>query len=202
MKGGNRFLRKGSSLKRASALRFDLQNTRPGIIEKAELQIYVNRVDRLGGDPFIDLWGSNEDGWSDSADRSMPTEDVSIVTHETNLTGSTWLTFDVTSFIAYQKLRADNQLASFLLKGHQTPPSEAGEIAAQATENSPVEAIWASTSGRTGVAAYAATSDGTVHHPSAIASTGGSNPHNNMQPYLGVSFIICVTGGEFPQRNG
>lgn len=114
-----------------AALRFDLQNTRPGIVQKAELQIYVNRVDRLGGDPFIDLWGSNDDGWSDSADRSMPAEDVSIVSHETNLTASTWLTFDVTSFIRAQKLRADNRLASFLLKGHQTPPSGAGEIAAQ-----------------------------------------------------------------------
>lgn len=31
-------------------------------------------------------------------------------------------------------------------------------------------------------------------HASAITSAGGSQPHNNMQPYLCVSFIIAVYG--------
>lgn len=31
------------------------------------------------------------------------------------------------------------------------------------------------------------------------AATGGSQPHNNMQPYLGLSYIIC-TQGLFPTR--
>jgi microcystin-dependent protein len=34
----------------------------------------------------------------------------------------------------------------------------------------------------------------------AIGLAGGNQPHNNMQPYLAVSFIIC-TAGIFPPRN-
>ncbi len=30
-----------------------------------------------------------------------------------------------------------------------------------------------------------------------IDQAGGSQPHNNMQPYLGLNFIICLFG-EFP----
>ncbi|WP_317195601.1 phage tail protein [Echinicola shivajiensis] len=33
-----------------------------------------------------------------------------------------------------------------------------------------------------------------------IANNGGSQPVNNMQPYLGINFIICVQG-IFPPRN-
>ena len=33
-----------------------------------------------------------------------------------------------------------------------------------------------------------------------IGVTGGSQPHNNMQPYLGVNYIICMEG-IFPSRN-
>jgi microcystin-dependent protein len=35
--------------------------------------------------------------------------------------------------------------------------------------------------------------------PQAISSTGSSMPHNNVQPYLMLTFIICLTG-IFPQR--
>lgn len=33
-----------------------------------------------------------------------------------------------------------------------------------------------------------------------IANTGGSQPHNNMQPYLGMNYVICLEG-IFPSRN-
>ena len=36
--------------------------------------------------------------------------------------------------------------------------------------------------------------------PQALGITGGSQPHNNMQPYLAVSFIIALQG-IFPPRN-
>jgi microcystin-dependent protein len=36
--------------------------------------------------------------------------------------------------------------------------------------------------------------------PQAVAPTGGSQPHNNMQPYLGLLFIIALQG-VFPSRN-
>ncbi|HHY74364.1 MAG TPA: phage tail protein [Bacillus bacterium] len=35
----------------------------------------------------------------------------------------------------------------------------------------------------------------------AINPTGGSQPHNNMQPYLALNFIICIEYGEFPARD-
>lgn len=40
----------------------------------------------------------------------------------------------------------------------------------------------------------------TVLNPATISPTGGSQPHNNMQPYLGVNYIICLDG-VFPSRN-
>ncbi len=33
-----------------------------------------------------------------------------------------------------------------------------------------------------------------------IGNTGGSQPHNNMQPYLGMNYVICLEG-IFPSRN-
>jgi microcystin-dependent protein len=36
--------------------------------------------------------------------------------------------------------------------------------------------------------------------PTALAMFGGSQPHNNMQPYLGVLFIIALQG-IYPQRS-
>jgi microcystin-dependent protein len=41
--------------------------------------------------------------------------------------------------------------------------------------------------------------DGTMN-AQALAITGGSQPHNNMQPYLVVNFIIAMQG-VFPPRN-
>jgi microcystin-dependent protein len=46
---------------------------------------------------------------------------------------------------------------------------------------------------------YDATSNVTMS-PLAIGVTGGSLPHNNMQPYLVLNYIICLQG-VFPQRS-
>lgn len=35
--------------------------------------------------------------------------------------------------------------------------------------------------------------------PMALSVTGGSQPHNNMQPFIAQNFIICLQG-EFPSR--
>jgi microcystin-dependent protein len=37
-------------------------------------------------------------------------------------------------------------------------------------------------------------------HPNAVTPTGGSQPHDNMQPYLTINFIIAMQG-IFPSRN-
>jgi microcystin-dependent protein len=40
----------------------------------------------------------------------------------------------------------------------------------------------------------------TTFSPVAIGNTGGSQPHDNMQPYLALNFCICLNG-IFPSRN-
>ena len=42
--------------------------------------------------------------------------------------------------------------------------------------------------------------NGVLMSPSTIAPSGGSQPHENMQPYLCVNFIIALEG-VFPSRN-
>lgn len=39
----------------------------------------------------------------------------------------------------------------------------------------------------------------TTLHPAVIAPYGGDQPHNNMQPYLAMTFIIALQG-VYPQR--
>lgn len=47
---------------------------------------------------------------------------------------------------------------------------------------------------------YAPAGATTAMAANAIAAAGGSQPHNNMAPYLGISFIISLFG-EFPQQS-
>ena len=47
---------------------------------------------------------------------------------------------------------------------------------------------------------YAAASDGTVMNPQMIGVAGGSQPHQNMQPYLVLNYCIALEG-IFPSRN-
>ena len=49
-------------------------------------------------------------------------------------------------------------------------------------------------------AIYRPTSDGSALNPQSISLAGGSQPHNNMQPYLVISFSIALQG-IFPSRN-
>jgi len=64
--------------------------------------------------------------------------------------------------------------------------------------DTPAGGSWASTPVRGGTKVYGGTPDTTMS-PQALNVTGGSQPHNNMQPYLGVNFIICLQG-VFPPR--
>lgn len=50
-----------------------------------------------------------------------------------------------------------------------------------------------------GIPEYGATADADMS-AAAIAAAGGSQSHNNMQPYLGVNYIIALVG-VFPSRN-
>lgn len=47
---------------------------------------------------------------------------------------------------------------------------------------------------------YTAETNSVAMSPSAIGNTGGSQPFSNLQPYLGINFVICMEG-IYPSRN-
>lgn len=63
----------------------------------------------------------------------------------------------------------------------------------------PTGAVWTNSSGLSGQRIYEAAPN-TSMSPAAIQPAGGSAPHNNMQPYLGLNFIIALRG-IFPPRS-
>jgi microcystin-dependent protein len=64
----------------------------------------------------------------------------------------------------------------------------------------PTNKVWSSVQSG---APYNSTSNTTMS-PGAVQTTvgiaGGSQPHNNMQPYMGMNYIICMEG-IYPSRN-
>ena len=62
---------------------------------------------------------------------------------------------------------------------------------------SPANAAWASLESGS---IYRRDAPDTAMSQSALAPAGGGQPHNNMQPYLGLNFIIALQG-IFPSRN-
>ncbi|HLX68299.1 MAG TPA: tail fiber protein [Verrucomicrobiae bacterium] len=73
---------------------------------------------------------------------------------------------------------------------------------AAGNQNSPGNANWAHAHiGKTALDVYTAnTGSNVTMHPLALATAGGSFPHNNMSPYLVLTFIIALTG-VFPARS-
>ena len=53
---------------------------------------------------------------------------------------------------------------------------------------------------RGGLTRYAPAGSNTVMAPGSVALTGGNQPHNNMQPYLVLAWLIAMEG-IFPSRN-
>jgi microcystin-dependent protein len=60
--------------------------------------------------------------------------------------------------------------------------------------------VWGTPPNRGGSPLYAADSAPVAMSQQALQAAGGSQAHNNMQPYLGVSFIIALEG-YFPPRD-
>ncbi len=66
----------------------------------------------------------------------------------------------------------------------------------QGASTNPAQAVWAKTpkAGRgADTQAFAATPN-TLMHALAMSATGNNQPHNNMQPYLPLRFIISLNG--------
>jgi len=67
------------------------------------------------------------------------------------------------------------------------------------TQNDPTGAAWAGSGGRGRPPGYSSGPANAAMNPFALSSTGGNLPHNNMPPYLGLTFIIALQG-IFPPR--
>jgi len=69
------------------------------------------------------------------------------------------------------------------------------------SQNQPTNGIWASPSADRDLFTYTPSSNQTnvQMNPLATSIVGGSLPHNNMSPYLGLNFIIALQG-IFPPR--
>ena len=92
--------------------------------------------------------------------------------------------------------------------GSETVTLTAGQLAAHnhaavcsnttANSASPVNSYWSTDSGGN-TRAYSTTSGSTMA-ALAIGITGGGQPHNNVQPYLVINYIIALEG-IYPSRN-
>jgi microcystin-dependent protein len=71
-------------------------------------------------------------------------------------------------------------------------------VATSATPDatSPAGGFW----GNAGVSAYSSNPPNTTMAPQAASAAGGSQPHQNMSPYLVLNFVIALQG-IFPSRN-
>lgn len=79
---------------------------------------------------------------------------------------------------------------------NHVPMGDGGSGSAVATTTSGT--VWGSGT-RLGGNLYAGDANLVPMRPVALGIAGGSQPHNNMQPYLGLTFIIALEG-IFPQR--
>lgn len=65
----------------------------------------------------------------------------------------------------------------------------------------PQGASWAQSGlGRQATSLYGSGDQLTQMAPQALDAAGSSQSHNNLQPYLGLNFIICLDDGEYPVR--
>lgn len=66
-------------------------------------------------------------------------------------------------------------------------------------DSSPASAVWAG-GGRGAPPMYTPAGNNTSMSPFGTSTAGGSQPHNNMSPFLGLTFIIALQG-VFPARS-
>lgn len=79
---------------------------------------------------------------------------------------------------------------------HDVVAAGTSGTASPANNGLPGGHTWAQT--RAGI--YTASTDGSHMAANALAPAGSSQPHNNMMPYLGLTFIIALSG-IFPPRS-
>ncbi len=116
-----------------------------------------------------------------------------------NLRGCAPMQFGQGTGLSQRNLGQTGGAANVTLTAAQLPAHTHAINASSGSGNlqDPNNAIWA-TSGARNVRMYSATSSGQMS-PAALSSTGGSQPHNNMMPYLPLNFCIALAG-VFPVR--
>jgi microcystin-dependent protein len=73
-------------------------------------------------------------------------------------------------------------------------------VAARGNRATPTGALWAQPGvGRLPEKAYTTASPDTTMRPDLLGVAGESQPHNNLPPYLALTFVICLNG-IFPSR--
>ena len=87
-------------------------------------------------------------------------------------------------------------LVSSQLPAHTHVPNASSATAASA---SPENAFWA-TSSASNVTPYSTKAPNATMNPALISPVGGNQPHDNMMPFVTVSFIIA-TEGVYPSQN-
>ena len=103
--------------------------------------------------------------------------------------------------LSYRQLGESGGSPTVTLVSSELPVHTHGvsAVAAPGTLDSPADATWAQPRlGRAREAAYA-TAATTQLNAQAFATAGGNVPHNNLPPYLVVTFIIALQG-IFPPR--
>jgi microcystin-dependent protein len=86
-----------------------------------------------------------------------------------------------------------------LLQTEMPAHSHSAQGSSGSDQVSPTNNAWASGQKLGGGNLYAPTGNNVQMNPFALSITGGNLPHNNMPPYLGLTFIVALQG-VFPPR--
>ncbi|KQO10851.1 phage tail protein [Paenibacillus sp. Leaf72] len=81
-------------------------------------------------------------------------------------------------------------------------PNHTHQLNAQTLGNTTdtINNIWATTPRGTTVSVYNEEQPNANMHVNAITASGGSQAHNNIQPYLAINYIICLDDGVYPVK--
>ncbi|WP_336774507.1 S-layer homology domain-containing protein [Paenibacillus sp. MMO-58] len=105
-----------------TVMQFDLKDIPVNdTVSSAILKLYVPYVDYDHTDPaplFVNVYGSNDDGISESSQK-IPTKDVTIINGQTGITQNQFLLLDITSYIKTQA--AGDRKATLVLTSKDTP---------------------------------------------------------------------------------
>jgi microcystin-dependent protein len=81
-----------------------------------------------------------------------------------------------------------------------THAAQAAGFSGAGTSGSPGGNTWASSTNRDAIYANSAPDGPMAPNTVTVGIAGGSQPHNNMQPFLGMNYIIAIEG-IYPSRN-